>query len=91
MSINKDKKQELIGNFKIHDKDTGSSMVQIAILTERIKNLTDHLKIHQKDFSSRRGLLILVSKRRSLLTYLKNTNFSEYEAMLNKLNLRGVK
>jgi small subunit ribosomal protein S15 len=74
--------------FRLHDKDTGSADVQIALLTHRINQLTDHLKGHRKDHSSRRGLLKLVATRRSLLDYLKRTQQDRYKAVLEKLNLR---
>ena len=88
MSITKEKKQELIKKFKKNDKDTGSADVQIAILTERIKSLTDHLKEHHKDFISRRGLLTMVGKRRNLLTYVKNNNEDRYSNLIKTLGLR---
>ena len=88
MSITKEKKQELIKKFKKNDKDTGSADVQIAILTERIKSLTDHLKQHHKDFISRRGLLTMVGKRRNLLTYVKNNNQDRYSNLIKTLGLR---
>ena len=88
MSITKEKKQELIKKFKKNDKDTGSADVQIAILTERIKSLTDHLKQHHKDFISRRGLLTMVGKRRNLLTYVKNNNEDRYSNLIKTLGLR---
>jgi small subunit ribosomal protein S15 len=75
-------------SFQIHDKDTGSADVQIALLTQRINQLTDHLKSHVKDHSSRRGLLMMVAKRRSLLDYLKDTASDRYKTVLEKLNLR---
>jgi small subunit ribosomal protein S15 len=84
----KEKKQELINEFKLHSKDTGSSTVQIAILTERINSLTEHFKHHKKDFNSRRGLLCLVGKRRRLLNYLKKIDPKRYEETLTKLDLR---
>ena len=74
MSITKNKKSDIIKNFGKNGKDSGSPNVQAAILTERIKNLTDHLKTHSKDFSTRRGLLTLVGKRRRVLDYIKNKN-----------------
>ena len=74
--------------IKMHDKDTGSADVQVALLTERILQLTEHLKIHAKDHASRRGLLMMVAKRRSLLDYLKRTAAPRYQAALDKLNLR---
>ncbi len=75
-------------SFQIHEKDTGSADVQIALLTQRINQLTDHLKTHVKDHSSRRGLLMMVAKRRSLLDYLKDTATDRYKVVLEKLNLR---
>lgn len=79
---------EVIKDFQMHEKDTGSADVQIAILTARINELTDHLKAHAKDHSSRRGLLKLVARRRSLLDYLKDTAGDRYQTVLEKLNLR---
>jgi small subunit ribosomal protein S15 len=77
-----------ISGFQMHEKDTGSADVQIAFLTHRINQLTDHLKSHMKDHSSRRGLLMMVAKRRTLLDYLKTTADERYKAVLEKLNLR---
>jgi small subunit ribosomal protein S15 len=74
--------------FRLHDKDTGSADVQIALLTERINQLTEHLKENRKDHSSRRGLLKLVATRRSMLDYLKRTSQERYKAVIEKLNLR---
>ncbi|HET9374224.1 MAG TPA: 30S ribosomal protein S15 [Chthoniobacterales bacterium] len=74
--------------FRLHDKDTGSADVQIALLTDRINQLTEHLKENRKDHSSRRGLLKLVATRRSLLDYLKRTSQERYKAVIEKLNLR---
>jgi small subunit ribosomal protein S15 len=74
--------------FRLHDKDTGSADVQIALLTRRINQLTDHLKVYRKDHSSRRGLLKLVATRRSLLDYLKRTQQDRYKSVIEKLNLR---
>jgi small subunit ribosomal protein S15 len=88
MSITQDKKKEVIESNQTHDKDTGSPEVQVAILTERIKNLTGHFKTHTKDHHSRRGLLMLVGQRKRLLTYLKNTDISRYRALIEKLGLR---
>ena len=84
----KKKKQEIIEKFKLHNADTGSAAVQIALVSERIKDLSEHLKKHKKDFHSRRGLLMLVGKRRSLLNYLKKKNPEKYEEILKKLSLR---
>jgi small subunit ribosomal protein S15 len=82
------KKNEIIEKFKIHPTDTGSSEVQIALLTERIEYLTEHFKVHKKDHHSRQGLLKLVGQRRSLLDYLKKKNLDKYRVMLKELNLR---
>jgi len=88
MSITAEKKQELITSHATAKGDTGSPEVQIAILTERIQNLTDHMKDHHKDVHSRRGLLGLVSKRRRLLDYLKKKNDARYQDIIKKLGLR---
>lgn len=82
------KKNEIIEKFKTHPTDTGSSEVQIALLTERIEYLTEHFKIHKKDHHSRQGLLKMVGQRRSLLDYLKKKNLDKYRTMLKELNLR---
>lgn len=81
-------KPAIIAEYKIHEKDTGSSEVQVALLTARINHLTDHLRTHRKDFHSRRGLLQLASRRRKLLDYLKHHNLPKYNELLQKLNLR---
>ncbi len=86
--LTKEKKSEIIGTFGKHDKDTGSPEVQIALITERINYLTEHFKIHKKDFHSRRGLLKLVSQRKKLLEYLKKKDFNRYRDIVNKLGLR---
>jgi small subunit ribosomal protein S15 len=86
--IKKEKKQNLIEEFKVHESDTGSTEVQVAILTSRIRELTDHMRIHKKDFHSRRGLLIMVGKRRKLLQYLKDRNFNRYQTLIQRLGLR---
>jgi small subunit ribosomal protein S15 len=88
MSITADKKQELIKEHSRDEKDTGSPEVQVAILTERITNLTEHFKTHAKDNHSRRGLLMLVNKRRSLLDYLKREDVQRYSDLIAKLGLR---
>ena len=88
MSITKEAKTALIKEHKVHEKDTGSPEVQIAILTERINALTEHFKLHKKDHNSRRGLLKLVSKRRRLLDYLKKHDSEKYQKLLEKLKLR---
>lgn len=88
MTIKKEEKDKIIDTNKVHDKDTGSPEVQIAIFTERIKNLTEHLKINKKDNHSRRGLLKLVGKRRRLLEYLAKKNKDSYDKVVKKLGLR---
>lgn len=88
MALEKEKKQDLINNFKVHDTDTGSPEVQVAILTERINYLTEHFKTHSKDHHSRRGLLKLVSQRRSMLDYLKTIKKERYEKVVERLGLR---
>ena len=87
MGIEKNK-QKIIGDFKIHEKDTGSPEVQIAILSERIGYLTEHFRIHTKDHHSRRGLLKLVGQRRKLLDYLKTTNRERYDNIISRLGIR---
>jgi small subunit ribosomal protein S15 len=84
----KEKKTEIINKFKLSENDTGSPEVQIAILTERINHLTDHLKIHKKDHHSRRGLLKMVGARRGLLNYLQDNGIERYRAIIEKLQLR---
>jgi len=88
VSIDPETKKKLIEKFKRHETDTGSPEVQIAILTERINNLTEHFKVHKHDYHSRRGLLMLVSKRRRLLNYLKRIDVDRYKKLIEELNLR---
>mgnify|MGYP001221150690 FL=1 len=88
MSINKEKKSEIINNFSRGESDTGSPEVQIAILTERISNLTGHFQTHKKDNHSRTGLMRLINQRKTLLAYLKKTNAPSYDALIDKLGLR---
>ncbi len=88
MSLGKDQKIDIIKEFGSNEKDTGSTEVQIALLTTRIKELTEHFKVHKKDHASRRGLLKLVGQRRKLLKYLKKTDLEGYRAILKRLNLR---
>ncbi len=88
MSITAERKQELIHEFAVKKDDTGSPEVQVAILSERIGNLTDHLKIHKKDFHSRRGLLMMVGQRRRLLDYLNRKERGRYEQLIERLGLR---
>ena len=89
MSITKENKKNLINEFSKNEKDTGSAGVQRAVLTERIKNLTEHFKTHNKDNHSKRGLVSLVNKRKKLLNYLSRKNKSEYSDLIKKLNIRG--
>ena len=88
MALTKDRKTELIGSYKTHEGDTGSPEVQVALLSERINYLTEHFKAHAKDHHSRRGLLMLVNKRRSLLDYIRKTDAERYTALIAKLGLR---
>jgi len=83
-----DTKKEIIDRFKLHEKDTGSPEVQVAILSNRINYLTDHFKVHKKDHHSRRGLLKLVGQRRRLLNYLRKTDLSRYQTVIKELGLR---
>ncbi|NLB42661.1 MAG: 30S ribosomal protein S15 [Clostridiales bacterium] len=82
------RKNEIIETYKLHDGDTGSAEVQIAILTDRINHLNEHLKVHKKDHHSRRGLLMMVGRRRGLLNYLAKKNINRYRDIIEKLNLR---
>ena len=88
MALNPEQKKVIIEDFKTHDSDTGSPEVQVAILTKRINDLTEHFKIHTKDFHSRRGLLIMVGQRRRLLDYLKRNDRSRYLKLIERLGLR---
>ena len=88
MSTVKEVKEKLVSDYKTHKSDTGSSHVQIALLTQRINELTEHFKVHKKDNNSRRGLLIMVSRRRKLLDYLKRRDIGEYHEIIKKLGLR---
>jgi small subunit ribosomal protein S15 len=88
MSITAERKQSLIKEYARKEGDTGSPEVQVAVLSERIKNLTDHLQSHEKDFHSRRGLLVMVGQRRRLLDYLKRTDDQRYQELVQRLGLR---
>ncbi|MDE4541792.1 30S ribosomal protein S15 [Thermoanaerobacterium sp. R66] len=88
MMLNKERKNEIIAENRIHEKDTGSPEVQIALLTERINSLNEHLKVHKKDHHSRRGLLKMVGQRRGLLNYLMKKDMDRYRAIVEKLDLR---
>jgi len=86
--ITTERKQEVIGEYRTHQSDTGSPEVQIAILSERIRHLTEHLKTHRKDHASRRGLLMMVGKRAALLKYLQNRDWGRYQALIQRLGIR---
>ncbi len=88
MSITAERKIEVVREYALHEGDTGSPEVQVAIISERIKNLTEHLQAHKKDFHSRRGLLIMVGQRRRLLDYVKGRDQSRYETLIQRLGLR---
>jgi small subunit ribosomal protein S15 len=88
MALSQDQKQEIITKYKLHDQDSGSAEVQIALLSERIRLLTEHFQVHKTDHASRRGLLKLVGRRRKLLDYLKNKKIESYRSMIKQLNLR---
>jgi small subunit ribosomal protein S15 len=88
MSITQERKQDLISEYATKTGDTGSPEVQVAVLTERITNLTEHLKVHKKDFASRRGLLMMVGQRRRLLDYVRRKEQSRYQTLIERLGLR---
>lgn len=88
MSITQEIKQKIIKKHAINDKDTGSPEVQISVLTERIKNMTEHMKIHKKDLHSQRGLIAMVNRRRRLLKYIKNDSVERYQTLIKELGLR---
>ncbi|KHD86541.1 30S ribosomal protein S15 [Heyndrickxia ginsengihumi] len=88
MAISQERKNEIINQFKVHENDTGSPEVQIAVLTEEINKLNDHLRVHKKDHHSRRGLMKMVGRRRNLLTYLRNKDVQRYRELINRLGLR---
>ncbi len=88
MALTPEQKREIISKYKLHDKDSGSAEVQIALLTERIRMLTEHFQVHKKDHASRRGLLKLVGRRRKLLDYLKHKKIDTYRELIQQLNLR---
>lgn len=88
LSISKERTAELIAEFGKGEADSGSAEVQVAILSERIRNLTEHLKVHKKDFHTRRGLQMLLGKRRGMLKYIKNRDIEEYRALIKKLGIR---
>ena len=88
MALAKEAKEKIVTDFRTHEADTGSPQVQVALLSQRINELTEHFKIHKKDNHSRRGLLKMVSQRRSLLDYLKRTDIERYHEVVNRLGLR---
>jgi small subunit ribosomal protein S15 len=88
MATAKEVKEKIVSDYKAHDGDTGSSRVQIALLTQRINELTEHFKVHNKDNHSRRGLLKMVSRRRKLLDYVKRSDINEYHEIIERLGLR---
>ena len=88
MAVSKERKAELVAQYGKGEKDSGSAEVQVALLTERIKGLSEHMKVHPKDFHTRRGLLMLVGKRRRLLSYIKARDIEEYRALIKKLGIR---
>lgn len=88
MAVSKERKAEIIKEFGTSEHDSGSAPVQVALLTERIVGLTEHMKTHQKDYHTRRGLLMLVGKRRRLLSYIKQNDIEEYRALIEKLGIR---
>jgi small subunit ribosomal protein S15 len=89
LSLSKEEKLEVISKYQLHDRDTGSIEVQIALLSERINRLTEHLKVHKKDFHSRRGLLMMVGHRRRLLEYLRRKDIDKYQELVKELGLRA--
>ncbi|GFN36458.1 30S ribosomal protein S15 [Tepidimicrobium xylanilyticum] len=89
MTMTKEQKQQIIEEYRLHEGDTGSPEVQIAILTHRINALTEHLKVHKKDHHSRRGLFKMIGQRRGLLKYLENKDIERYRALIEKLGIRG--
>lgn len=88
MAVTKERKADLMAQYGKNEKDSGSAAVQVALLTERIKGLTEHMKSHQKDFHTRRGLLMLVGKRRRLLGYIKAQDIEEYRSLIKSLGIR---
>ncbi|HEY9706689.1 MAG TPA: 30S ribosomal protein S15 [Oculatellaceae cyanobacterium] len=89
MSLTQERKQELINGYQVHETDTGSADVQIAMLTERINRLSEHLKTNKKDHASRRGLLKMIGQRKRLLAYLRKENTERYQALIQRLGIRG--
>jgi small subunit ribosomal protein S15 len=88
LTLSKEKKEKMVKDYRLHDTDTGSVEVQVALLTARVNELTEHLKLHVKDHHSRKGLLMMVGQRRRLLEYLKSSDLDAYRALIDNLNLR---
>ena len=88
MSLSSEAKQAIMAEFRLHDSDTGSPEVQVALLTQRIKDITEHLKVYKKDFHTRRSLLILIGQRKRLLNYLANKDIERYRSLIKRLGLR---
>ena len=89
MALTQERKQEIMGDYQTHETDTGSPDVQVAMLTDRISKLSAHLKINQKDFASRRGLMMMISRRKRLLAYIQRENVDRYKALIARLGIRG--
>lgn len=89
MALTQERKQEIMGDYQTHETDTGSPDVQVAMLTDRISKLSAHLKINQKDFASRRGLMMMIGRRKRLLAYLQKENVDRYKALIARLGIRG--
>ncbi|MEG4454270.1 30S ribosomal protein S15 [Microcoleus sp. N9_A1] len=89
MALTQQRKQEIMGDFQTHETDTGSADLQVAMLTDRISKLSAHLKINQKDFASRRGLMMMISRRKRLLAYIQKQNVDRYKALIARLGIRG--
>ncbi|MEK0181662.1 MAG: 30S ribosomal protein S15 [Microcoleus anatoxicus] len=89
MALTQQRKQEIMGDYQTHETDTGSPDVQVAMLTDRISKLSAHLKINQKDFASRRGLMMMIGRRKRLLAYLQKENVDRYKALIARLGIRG--
>lgn len=89
MSLTQERKHEIINGYQVHETDTGSADVQVAMLTERINRLSEHLKVNKKDHASRRGLLQMIGRRKRLLSYIRNENAERYQSLIQRLGIRG--
>ena len=89
MALTQQRKQEIMGEYQTHETDTGSADLQVAMLSDRISKLSAHLKINQKDFASRRGLMLMISRRKRLLAYIQKQNVNRYKALIARLGIRG--